>query len=225
MALLFVGVAASSAFQHARDVRLRPGESATINGYQVRYDRPTGAMRTREGRIEKLVLGAQITVSRDGEVVRRLSPSRGYYPQSAPFALVSGMFEGETETEVRMVPGLLRDVWTAVQPDLEASILPTAKRYDAALRKGIDDGQLKTAGEQVAAFRELLVALTRAYANGNAEANFRVIVSPLVAWIWIGGIVVFLGGLIAIWPTPGTGARSRVRARHAARVAHELGRA
>ncbi|MEA2340167.1 MAG: cytochrome c-type biosis protein CcmF, partial [Solirubrobacteraceae bacterium] len=38
MALLFIGVAASSSFQHARDVRLSPGQTATVNGYQVRFD-------------------------------------------------------------------------------------------------------------------------------------------------------------------------------------------
>jgi cytochrome c-type biogenesis protein CcmF len=48
--------------------------------------------------------------------------------------------------------------------------------------------------------------------------------SPLVAWIWIGGLVVFTGGLIALWPA-GDPARGRVRGRYAARVARELGRA
>ena len=50
------------------------------------------------------------------------------------------------------------------------------------------------------------------------------IASPLVAWIWIGGLVVFAGGLIALWPTADAASR-RVRARYAARVARELGRA
>ena len=223
MALLFVGVAASSAFQHARDVRLRPGQTAHVGGYDVRYDRPTGAIDTRDGRIEKIVLGADLTVSRHGTVLRRLSPSRGYYPQNAPVAPISAMFDGEATSEVRMIPGLGRDFWSAVQPDIDANLLPTAKRYDAALRKGIEDGRL-TGIEPVAAFRALLGQLTAGYASGDAAANFRLISSPLVAWIWIGGIVVLLGGLIAIWPAPDA-ARRRVSARYAARVAHELGRA
>jgi len=45
-----------------------------------------------------------------------------------------------------------------------------------------------------------------------------------VAWIWIGGLVVFAGGLIALWPA-GDPAMRRVRGRYAARVARELGRA
>ncbi len=34
----------------------------------------------------------------------------------------------------------------------------------------------------------------------NAAATLRVLVNPLVLWIWIGGVVVLLGGLIALWP-------------------------
>src|SRR4051812_18327944 len=42
MAVLFVGVAASSAFQHARDFSLVPGQTARVDGYDVHYDRATG---------------------------------------------------------------------------------------------------------------------------------------------------------------------------------------
>lgn len=223
MALLFIGVAASSAFQQTRDVRLRPGQTASVGDYDVRYDRATGAIDTRDGRIEKIVLGADLTVTKDGES-RRLHPSRGYYPQSAPFAPVSAMFDGEATSEVRVVAGLRRDFWSAVQPDIEGNLLPTAKRFDKALADGVRDGTLKTATEQVLAFRELLAELTRRYAASDAAANFRIISSPLVAWIWIGAIVVFLGGLIAIWPAPDA-ARRRRNARYAARVAQELGSA
>ena len=55
-------------------------------------------------------------------------------------------------------------------------------------------------------------------------ATFRLIVSPLVSWIWIGALIVFCGGLIALWPTPRRAPRP-VAARYAARVAQELGRA
>ena len=41
IAVLFVGVAASSAFQHARDFRLSPGQTAKVGGYSLTYVRPT----------------------------------------------------------------------------------------------------------------------------------------------------------------------------------------
>lgn len=34
----------------------------------------------------------------------------------------------------------------------------------------------------------------------DGSTAFKVLVNPLVSWIWIGGIVVILGGLIAFWP-------------------------
>jgi hypothetical protein len=42
--------------------------------------------------------------------------------------------------------------------------------------------------------------LARAYLQHPPPAQFHLIVSPLVMWIWIGGLIVFGGGLIAIWP-------------------------
>ena len=34
----------------------------------------------------------------------------------------------------------------------------------------------------------------------DGTTAFKVLVNPLVNWIWIGGGVLFLGGLIAFWP-------------------------
>jgi cytochrome c-type biogenesis protein CcmF len=47
-----------------------------------------------------------------------------------------------------------------------------------------------------------------------------VLVSPMVTWIWLGAIVVLLGALIALWPSPRTVSR-RVTAAYAARVGRE----
>ena len=52
------------------------------------------------------------------------------------------------------------------------------------------------------------------------EEQNRIIVSPLVTWIWLGAILILLGGVIAIWPPPG-GATRRVRAGYLARVGRE----
>ena len=32
-------------------------------------------------------------------------------------------------------------------------------------------------------------------------ATFTVLINPLVNWIWIGGMIVALGGLIGLWPS------------------------
>jgi len=42
-----------------------------------------------------------------------------------------------------------------------------------------------------------------AYWEGTGQlASFKAVVNPLVVWIWIGGAVLVLGTLVAVWPTP-----------------------
>ena len=46
--------------------------------------------------------------------------------------------------------------------------------------------------------------------NGSEEAVYRFTLNPLVIWVWIGGVVLVIGGLITMWPGGGgtaTGAR------------------
>ena len=42
--------------------------------------------------------------------------------------------------------------------------------------------------------------IARSYLADDAAATFRVIVDPLVTWIWIGGLIALAGALIALWP-------------------------
>src|SRR5438552_1909836 len=48
MAVLFVGVAASSSFQHATELGLSPGQSSRVGGHTVRYVRPTATITPRQ---------------------------------------------------------------------------------------------------------------------------------------------------------------------------------
>jgi cytochrome c-type biogenesis protein CcmF len=50
----------------------------------------------------------------------------------------------------------------------------------------------------------------------NGEANFKVFVNPLVGWIWIGGVVMVVGSVIAFWPER---AESRVPVRRTRPIA------
>src|SRR4051794_28382594 len=223
MAVLFVGVAASSAFQHAHDSRLQVGQSTKVGDYTVRYVRATSGIDVRAGDVERLNFGAVLDVSKDGRHVATLRPQRGYYPSRAivAFGPVGRYFEGESVSEVGMRAGALRDVWTAVQPDI-STLRPTIAQGDKLL--GGATGARLTPREGSVALAEILGALVRRYADAPPPAQFRVISSPLVTWVWLGGILVFVGGLIAIWPAPDA-AHRRARAGYAARVARELGRA
>jgi cytochrome c-type biogenesis protein CcmF len=209
IALLFIGVAASSAFQHVRDVRLSPGQSANIGGYDVRYVRATGAVSP-----EKVTLGAVLEVSRQGGQVTTLHTTRGYYPSSDPDAgPVSQYFDGDSTTEVGLQAGLKRDIWTAVQPNVGAM---------QRMISGIDKRFPLAQGDMQ---RFLLDAIAQRYVHAPPPAAFRLIVSPLVEWIWLGGIVLGIGGLIALWPPP-RAVRRRTPARSwASRLGQELSKA
>jgi cytochrome c-type biogenesis protein CcmF len=48
--------------------------------------------------------------------------------------------------------------------------------------------------------REDLYLVLMAYDEGGAHATLKAIVSPLVVWIWVGGIVMGLGVIFGLWP-------------------------
>jgi cytochrome c-type biogenesis protein CcmF len=48
--------------------------------------------------------------------------------------------------------------------------------------------------------REDLYLVLMAYAEDGEHATIKAIVSPLVVWIWVGGIVMGLGVIFALWP-------------------------
>jgi cytochrome c-type biogenesis protein CcmF len=48
--------------------------------------------------------------------------------------------------------------------------------------------------------------------NGTEEAVYRFNLNPLVWWVWFGGFVLVLGGLVTMWPGAGpvlTGTRQK----------------
>ncbi|HMC49504.1 MAG TPA: hypothetical protein VKH20_02580, partial [Solirubrobacterales bacterium] len=58
--------------------------------------------------------------------------------------------------------------------------------------------------EQVSKLQGLAAAnVAQTYLTDTAPATFKVIVNPLVTWLWIGGLIALAGALIAIWPARG----------------------
>ena len=57
--------------------------------------------------------------------------------------------------------------------------------------------------------------------NGTEEAVFRFTINPLVWWVWYGGLIVVLGGLIVMWPGGGSPAVKRTQAGYAVRLVEE----
>ncbi|TMK41434.1 MAG: heme lyase CcmF/NrfE family subunit [Actinobacteria bacterium] len=214
MAVLFVGVAGSSAFQHARDVRLNVGQTATVGRYQVRYVGATAQVARDPAHTGAVLdLGAQLQVSRDGHPVATLSPSRGYYPSQDPAqGSVGSLIGGDPVSHVGMRAGLGRDIWSAITPDI-SSLAPLIDRANRVVPFVRPDLGLIALG-----------AIAGRYLRQPPPATFRLIDSPLVTWIWFGGIIVFLGGLVALWPAPAL-ARRPVLAPARARLARQPSRA
>jgi cytochrome c-type biogenesis protein CcmF len=213
IAVLFLGVAASSAFIEQRDVRLSPGESVKVGGYDVTYLRPTAKLGGDDaGTGAPISLGAVMRV-RKGDDSYLMRPARNYYSTTDPSkGAISRFFEGEANSEVDIRWGLKRDFWLAVRPDLVSLEQPIAR---ADRRFADSSGQVQAV---------VIRALTELYREQPPPAAFRAIVSPLVTWIWIGGAIAVFGALLAAWPSPEARLR-RVRSLYAARLGRELSRA
>jgi cytochrome c-type biogenesis protein CcmF len=213
IAVLFLGVAASSAFLDQRDVRLSPGESFSVNGYEVTYREATAKLGGDDsGTGAPISFGAVLDVEKDGKrfVMR---PLRNYYSSGDPsLGAISRFFEGEATSEVDVRWGLSRDFWVAVRPDIGS--------LDAQIREA--DAKFSDSPGEVQAL--VVAALAERYRSDPPPAAFRAIASPLVVWIWIGGAIAVLGALIAAWPSPEARLR-RVRSLYSARLGQELSRA
>ncbi|HET6868896.1 MAG TPA: cytochrome c-type biogenesis CcmF C-terminal domain-containing protein, partial [Solirubrobacteraceae bacterium] len=198
MAVLFIGIAASSAFQHISEVQLTPGHAATVAGYRLRYVHPTASVSP-----QKVALGAVVDVSRGGHHVTTLSPAMGYYPIiNAGLGPIASYFDGNAESAVGLKAGVRRDIWTSVDPDLDS--------FQSAI-SGIDQRFPRAGGSSQLV---LLSVIAARYVKAPPPATFRFIVSPLVEWIWLGGLIAGLGGLLALSPTglarrAGSSARTR----------------
>ena len=120
VALLFIGIAASSAFQHVETPLLQVGQTANVGGYAIHYDRPTATITTSGGRLEKINLGSDLSVRKGGKLVTRLHTERGYYPtDDSSLGVLSRYFEGEQTSEVGLKAGARRDIWAVISPNTD----------------------------------------------------------------------------------------------------------
>jgi cytochrome c-type biogenesis protein CcmF len=213
IAVLFLGVAGSSAFMQQSDRRLSPGDTIKTGDYTVTYERATARLGgDRDGTGAPVSFGAVLRVD-DGKKRFTLRPSRNFYPtQDGSKGAIGRFFEGEATSEVDVRWGLRRDLWTAVQPDL------------GGLDKPIREANARFANSNGDVQALVIAAIAERYRRNPPPAAFRTIVSPLVSWIWIGGGIALLGALIAAWPSPEARLR-RVRSLYAAKLGRELSRA
>ncbi|HMJ72013.1 MAG TPA: heme lyase CcmF/NrfE family subunit [Solirubrobacterales bacterium] len=224
VAVLLIGIAASSSFQTNRDVQLRPGGSAVVDGHTVTYVRPTAS-------VDRLAFtaGAVLRVQKDGKSFT-LHPTRRFYrPTGGEAGTIASYFGGESDSDIGLKAGFGSDFWTALQPGIvgvqrharaadqgfKACVSggpgtpPQCRAVSALMRAAAANPRLQPAalaqidGLQVATAERI----AQGYLSEDAPATFRVIVNPLVTWIWIGGLISLAGALIAIWPARGASRR------------------
>jgi cytochrome c-type biogenesis protein CcmF len=221
--VLLIGIAASSSFQTNRDVDLKPGETAVIDGREITYVKPIYAVDS-----EKYTFGAKLRVAEDGKFVDFLEPSQRFFRptgQESETGLISGYFAGEATSEVGLRPGAGSDLWIAVRPNITA-VQARVRRADRGFARCVRGAAgtppqcevLGTMMKAAAADPRLrprafaliskLQANTAAkvgatYLTDTAPATFKVIVNPLVTWMWIGGLIALAGALLALWPARG----------------------
>jgi len=218
LAVLLIGVAASSSFARSRDVILAPGQSAGVDGYLIRYARPTERVSNA-----KVSFGAVLDVSKGGKHVTTVTTERGFYPAPDDPSLgpISNAFNGQADSNVGLQAGLTRDIWTVVNPDVTPlqREITTGDRVFLKLMTSLSRKQASSPAlvDWISAQRaNAIEGIAARYVTHPWPVEFLLIVSPLVTWIWLGALIIAIGGVIALWPIP-VPARRRAASRRSAR--------
>jgi len=221
VAVLLIGIAASSSFQTNRNVELKPGESTVIDGRKVTYVRPTAEV---DGL--RLSIGAVLRVVEGGKEFT-VEPMRNYYRPTGREGVggIVDYFDGEADSEIGLKAGFGHDFWTANQPNI-VGLQRKAKTAEEGFEKCIEavPGTPKSCKDvralmiaaranpalqddalaQIERLQELTAKqIAASYVKEGAPTQFKVIINPLVTWMWIGGLIALAGALIAIWPSRG----------------------
>jgi cytochrome c-type biogenesis protein CcmF len=229
VAVLLIGIAASSSFQTNRDVDLKPGESTVVDGREINYVKPIVKVDS-----EKFTFASLLRVEEGGKSVSFLEPSQRFFkPTGVEVGTIESYFAGESTSEVGLEAGLKQDLWIAPRVDVidvqrraraadqgfEACVKgapgtpPQCKALQAMMLAAKANPALQPqALGQISKLRSIAAErVAKSYLGDNAAVTFKVIVNPLVTWMWIGGLIALAGALIAIWPTRGRRRSALVR--------------
>jgi cytochrome c-type biogenesis protein CcmF len=233
VAVMLIGVAASSSFQHSRNATLRPGQSVSNDGYVFHYVRPTVAATS-----ERVSFGAIINVTKNGKQITRLHTMQSFYPANNGADGIVGRFfdSANADSTIGLDAGPLRDIWTVAAANLtplqrlinkddrlfaanynvivkQVKKLPVAKQQ-ATLNATLNHFNFWAYRDE--AVREIVGQ----YTKHPYPVQFLLIVSPLVTWLWVGALIIAIGGLTSLIPASlFTRRRRRSAEPEAARVA------
>ena len=135
--MVTLGIVGTSFFGVQRDVVLSPGESTTINDYELAY---LGTVEVPKS--NRTEFTSTVQVFRDGALLDTIRTKRAFYPS---FNMAA------TTAAIRSTP--VEDLY----------VVPS---------ENLPDGSV----------------------------GFRILVNPLIWWMWVAGPVMVLGTVIALWP-------------------------
>jgi cytochrome c-type biogenesis protein CcmF len=136
--LIAMGVIGDAYFKLETQGTVSQGESLSIGGYQLQFKELLGY----PGSDGREIVAASMNLSRDGQLIRELSPRRDYFVVQEQPVSVPGVYS---------TPGM--------------------------------------------DFYVLLVG----WDEQGTSASFKIYVNSLINWVWIGGVVMILGTIIAAW--------------------------
>ena len=88
-------------------------------------------------------------------------------------------------------------------------ILSPSKQFHPSFQNPVSEVAIRTT------LQEDLYVILAGWADDYSTATFKVLINPLVVWMWVGGIILLLGTAIAVWPD-GREARRPVSGRQTA---------
>ena len=199
LAVLLVGVAASSSFQHSQDVTLAPGQHVERRRL---HDHAT-CVRPARPRAAKISFGAVLDVTKGGKHVTTLTTTRGFYPAQDPtLGPIGRFFNGSSRTATSACePGSTKDIWAVINPDL-GPLQPLITQGDRLFAALTSAGHARAAQARrsppavnwspVPSATAAIGGLTARFVSHPWPVNFLLIVSPLVTWIWLGALIIAL---------------------------------
>jgi cytochrome c-type biogenesis protein CcmF len=170
--LAVIGIAASQAYVLRASATLLPGQTMRVGGYTIRY---LGFEPRRES--NRMVLQANLSTSRANQNLGMLTPSLNYYTTMQQPVVTPAVHEQPFD----MVTGLLQGRNPLPQiAQLSGGRNPFEDLY--VVLQGID---AQNAGKH----------------DSNRAVLLQAMVNPMVGFIWLGGLLVGLGGVAALVPS------------------------
>jgi cytochrome c-type biogenesis protein CcmF len=186
---VFVAATITTDFARATRARLRSGQPvfAAMGGLLVRHNRRYGGFIVHLG---ILVITLGVTGSQAWSVQTETTLRQGEVAQLAGYRVrFDGLAPVQESNHFRVV-----GTFTVSNGHARPTVMQPAKKFypqETSPIAGVD---------YVLGFREDLYLVLGDFTRDGAQATIKIQVNRLVSWIWIGGVILTLGAVLAILP-------------------------